>query len=141
VELDPKRIESYLQQIVAEVADVEKTLSIPDDQILSDRAKLKSLKYSVIVIAEAMTGALQHILAKKHGVAVDGYSDALMKSTQHKVVDEDLLGRLRPFFVFRNMLVHQYWRVQDEAFLENLRAGLGDFREFARQLNQKLKES
>jgi uncharacterized protein YutE (UPF0331/DUF86 family) len=141
VELDPKRIESYLQQIVAEVADVEKTLAIQNDQILSDRAKLKSLKYSVIVIAEAMTGALQHILAKQHSVAVDGYSDALMKSAQHKVVDEALIVRLRPFFVFRNMLVHQYWRVQDETFLENLRAGLGDFHEFAKQLRQKLEKS
>ena len=141
MEFDLKRIESYLQQIVAEVADVEKTLAIPDDQILSDRAKLKSLKYSVIVIAEAMTGALQHILAKKHSVAVDGYSDALMKSAQHKVVDEELLGRLRPFFVFRNMLVHQYWRVQDETFLGNLRVGLSDFREFVRQLRQNLEKS
>jgi uncharacterized protein YutE (UPF0331/DUF86 family) len=141
VELDPKRIESYLQQIVAEVADLEKALAIPDGQVLSDRAKLKSLKYSVIVIAEAMTGALQHILAKKHSVAVDGYSDALMKSARHKVVDEELLGRLRPFFVFRNMLVHQYWRVQDETFLGNLRVGLNDFREFVRQLRQNLEKS
>lgn len=83
---------------------------------------LKSLKYSVIVIAEAMAGALQHILAKNHGIAVDGYANALMKSTQHKVVDEDLLGRLLPLFVFRNMLVHQYWKVEDETFLKNLRA-------------------
>jgi uncharacterized protein YutE (UPF0331/DUF86 family) len=141
VEFDLKRIESYLQQIVAEVADLEKALAIPDGQVLSDRAKLKSLKYSVIVIAEAMTGALQHILAKKHSVAVDGYSDALMKSAQHKVVDEELLGRLRPFFVFRNMLVHQYWRVQDETFLGNLRVGLNDFREFVRQTRQYLNKS
>jgi uncharacterized protein YutE (UPF0331/DUF86 family) len=135
VKIDPKRIESYLQQIVAEVADLEKALAVPDGQVLADRAKLKSLKYSVIVIAEAMTGVLQHILAKKHSVAVDGYSDALMKSAQHKVVDEALTVRLRPFFVFRNMLVHQYWRVQDETFLENLRAGLGDFREFVKKIH------
>jgi uncharacterized protein YutE (UPF0331/DUF86 family) len=85
VELDLRRIDSYLQQIVTEVADLEKILALPDGQIVSDRAKLKSLKYSVIVIAEAMTGALQHLLAKKHSVAVDGYSDALKKSTQHKM--------------------------------------------------------
>jgi uncharacterized protein YutE (UPF0331/DUF86 family) len=138
VELDPKRIDSYLQQIVTEVIDLEKILVLPDGQIVSDKAKLKSLKYSVIVIAEAMTGALQHILAKKHSVAVDGYSDALMKSVQHNVVDEELLARLRPFFVFRNMLVHQYRKFQDETFLKNLRAGLSDFHEFARQIRRDL---
>lgn len=123
-----------LQPIAAEVADMEEILALPDDQLVSDRAKLKSLKYSVIVIAEAMTGALQHILAKKHSVAVDGYSDALVKSAQHKLAAEDLLVRLRPLFVFRNMLVHPYWKVRDETFLKNLRAGLNDFREFARKI-------
>jgi uncharacterized protein YutE (UPF0331/DUF86 family) len=108
VRLDLKRIDSYLQQIATEVADLEEILAFPDDHLFSDRVKLKSLNYSIIVIAEAMTGALQHILAKKHSAAVDGYADALMKSAQHKVVDEEILRRLRPFFVFRNMLVHQY---------------------------------
>jgi uncharacterized protein YutE (UPF0331/DUF86 family) len=141
VRLDLKRIDSYLQQIATEVADLEEILALPDGQLVSDRVKLKSLKYSIIVIAEAMTGALQHILAKKHSAAVDGYSDALMKSAQHKVVDEELLRRLRPFCVFRNMLVHQYWRVQDETFLNNVRAGLSDFREFARQIRHASKKS
>ena len=71
--LDLKRIDSYLQQIATEVTDLEEILALPDGQLVSDRVKLKSLKYSIIVIAEAMTGALQHILAKKHSAAVDGY--------------------------------------------------------------------
>jgi uncharacterized protein YutE (UPF0331/DUF86 family) len=54
------------------------------------------------------------------------------------VVDEELLARLRPFFVFRNMLVHQYRKFQDETFLKNLRAGLSDFHEFARQIRRDL---
>ena len=62
--LDLKRIDSYLQQIATEVTDLEEILALPDGQLVSDRVKLKSLKYSIIVIAEAMTGALQHILAK-----------------------------------------------------------------------------
>ena len=35
----------------------------------------------------------------------------------------------------------QYWRVQDEAFLKNLRAGLTDFHEFAEPIRQDLKKS
>lgn len=44
---------------------------------------------------------------------------------------DKLLERLQPFIVFRNMLVHQYWRVKDEVFLQNMRKGVKDFGEFA----------
>lgn len=44
--LDLKRIDSYLQQIATEVADLEEILALPDGQLVSDRVKLKSLKYS-----------------------------------------------------------------------------------------------
>jgi len=136
VELDKERIENYLYQIATEVADLEKILEASDREILADRVVMKSLKYSVIVIAEAIAGAMQHILAKKHNISIDGYSDAFSKSSRYGVVSEALLGRLRPFIVFRNMLVHQYWRVKDEVFLENLRAGLGDFREFLAEIQR-----
>lgn len=49
---------------------------------------------------------------------------------------KDLLNRLLPFARFRNMLVHQYWRVEDGMFIENLRAGLPDFRMFIKQVRQ-----
>lgn len=82
---------------------------------------LKSCKYSTIVIAEAMAGVLQHILAKKHNVVVGGYKEVFDKSMAHRLVAKDLLERLQPFISFRNMLVHQYWRVKDDVFLQNLR--------------------
>jgi len=36
VELDLKRIDSYLQQIVTEVADLEKILALADGQLVSE---------------------------------------------------------------------------------------------------------
>lgn len=136
MELDKDRMENYLYQIATEAADLEKVLEASDREILSDRVVVKSLKYSVIVIAEAMAGTMQHILAKKHNISIDGYSDAFSKSSRYGVVSEALMGRLRPFLVFRNMLVHQYRRIKDEVFLENLRAGLGDFREFVAEIQR-----
>jgi uncharacterized protein YutE (UPF0331/DUF86 family) len=93
------------------------------------------------VIAEAIASALQHILARKYNTVVDGYMDVFSKSMVCSILPEDLLERLKPFIVFRNMLVHQYWRVKDEIFLINMRSGINDFRDFIINIKNQLKDA
>lgn len=137
MQIDQERIEKYLDEIVSETLDLEAVLMRSDDEILKDRHVVKSFKYSVIVIAEAMASALQHILAKQYNVAVDGYTQVFVKTKENRILSEEFLARLQPFIAFRNMLVHQYWRVDDRIFLKNLRNGLRDFRVFVKEIRQK----
>jgi len=141
VKLDKRRIEKYLDEIAAETLDVEKILEKKNEEILKNNHILKSLKYSTIVIAEAIASTLQHILAKKHNTVVDGYMDVFNKSMIYSILTEELLERLKPFIVFRNMLVHQYWRVKDEIFLNNMRMGINDFRDFIINIKNQLKDT
>jgi uncharacterized protein YutE (UPF0331/DUF86 family) len=134
VQVEKERVEKYIDEIASETTDLEIVLARPDVDILQDRHILKSLKYSTIVIAEAIASTLQHILARRHNAVVDGYMEVFRKSSEHHVLPDAMLSRLQPFFSFRNMLVHQYWRVKDETFLANLRDGLGDFHDFARDI-------
>ena len=133
--IDIDRIEKYLNDIITEVDDVKSILNEPDEQVLRDRHLIKSLKYSIIVIAEAIGSLAQHILAKKHSVAVRGYTEAFLKAKEYKIVAPELIERLLPFARFRNMLVHQYWRVKDQLFLKNIREGLKDFDTFVKKIN------
>ena len=58
VEVDKERLEKYLGEIAAETIDIENILKKPDAEILKDQHLLKSLKYSTIVIAEAIASTL-----------------------------------------------------------------------------------
>ena len=143
MKLDKERLEKYLDQIASETIDLEKIISQKskkDDDILQDPHIIKSLKYSTIVIAEAIASALQHILAKKYNIVIDGYMAVFRESKEHKVISTELLTRLQPFFRFRNMLVHQYWRVDNKVFAENLRNGLNDFRIFVNETRKIINE-
>ena len=62
------------------------------------------------------------------------------KSKDNKVISTKLLTRLQPFFRFRNMLVHQYWRVDNKVFESNLQDGLNDFRIFVNQIRKIIEE-
>lgn len=55
--LDKERLEKYLDEIAAETIDIEKIISQKND-LLQDPHILKSLKYSTIVIAEAIASTL-----------------------------------------------------------------------------------
>ena len=134
MKLDKERIEKYLDKIASETIDIENIISQKGkNDLLRDPHILKSLKYSTIVIAEAIAGILQHILAKKHNIVIDGYMAVFRESKEHKVISIELLTRLQPFFSFRNMLVHQYWRVDNKVFMKNLKIGLNDFRIFVNE--------
>jgi uncharacterized protein YutE (UPF0331/DUF86 family) len=143
VKLDHDRLQKYLDEIAAETIDVESLLHQeprkPID-IVGNPTVLKSLKYSTIVIAEAIASVLQHILAKKHNTVIDGYTSVFTKSKEHKVISTELMARLQPFIRFRNMLVHQYWRVDDNVFENNLRNGLNDFRLFVAEIKKNIRE-
>jgi uncharacterized protein YutE (UPF0331/DUF86 family) len=84
---------------------------------------------------------LQHVLAKKHTIVSDGYVGVFRESKEHKVISIELLTRLQPFFRFRNMRVHQYWRVDNKVFVENLRNGLTDFRIFVNETRKIINEA
>ncbi len=141
MQIDQKRLTKYLDDIASETADMETLLDRPDEEILPDRHLLKSLKYSTIVVAEAIAAALQHILAKNHNVVVDGYMEVFRKAREKQLLSDDLISRLKPFLKFRYMLVHQYWRVKDQTFLTNLRGGVEDFHNFGRDIRALLRKT
>jgi len=137
VSIDHKRISRYLLTIRENIQDLELLLKQHSDQeFLKDRLLMKSLKYCLIEIAEAMSDILQHILAKKKGIAADGYVDVAVKAKQNSLISSDLMDRLLFFFKFRNVLVHRYWQVDDEELLKNTRQGGKDFEMFANRIDR-----
>jgi len=55
------------------------------------------------------------------------------------VLEEELAKRLIRMVKFRNMLVHLYWKVEDERVYEYLRNSLDDFEEFKTSIRQYLR--
>jgi len=120
----------YLNEIAVEVKIIKKNLDDSDKALLADANKMRSLKYSVLTISEAMGQVLQHILAKNYDVAITSYSKLIEKSRENEILKEDLNQKLKPFFNFRNMLAYRYWEIDDHTFINNLRNGVDDFIEF-----------
>jgi uncharacterized protein YutE (UPF0331/DUF86 family) len=126
--LDIKRIRQYLTEITRSSQELAKIAE--KGALTPDSIELKAAKYLLIELAEAMSNCLQHILAKQKGIAVSGYIDTIAKGYKEGIISERLFQKLKPFFDFRNSLVHRYWTIDDEKLIDNIKAGLNDFDHF-----------
>lgn len=129
---DPVRIKSYLTEIRRNALELGKL--IDQNDLTHDSLPLKAAKYILIELAEAMSNTIQHILAKEEGVAVSGYIDTVVKGHEYGILSEELFQRLKPFFDFRNSLIHRYWSIEDDRLIENIKNGRKDFDYFVEEI-------
>ena len=135
---DKVRIQSYLAEIRKNSLELNQLIDAND--LTVDSVPLKAAKYLLIELAEAMSNTIQHILAKEKGVAVSGYIDTVVKGHDHGILSDDLFQRLKPFFDFRNSLIHRYWNVDDQRLIGNILSGRNDFEVFISEIETYLKQ-
>ena len=129
---DPVRIKSYLAEIKRNSLALNQL--IDQNELTPDSVALKAAKYILIELAEAMSNTIQHILAKEKGIAVSGYIDAVAKAYEQGIISQDLFQRLKPFFDFRNSLIHRYWIIDDKRLIGNIKTGQNDFDVFIEEI-------
>jgi uncharacterized protein YutE (UPF0331/DUF86 family) len=131
MKIDIEKIQQYLSEIKIRHREIEELLlKNSDAEILKEPWVLKGLKYSLIEIAEAMANTLQHILAKDMGEPVVGYIETILRAGETKILPESLSQKIKPFFDFRNSLIHRYWFISDEKLLSLVRENRNDFISF-----------
>ena len=132
MKVDPIRIKNYLSEIKRNSIALQQLLD--QNEIVPDSVPLKAAKYILIELAEAMSNTIQHILAKEMGTAVSGYIDTVVKAHDNGIISDDLFQRLKPFFDFRNSLIHRYWIIDDQRLISNIQNGRNDFDHFLEEI-------
>ena len=140
MKIDIERIQRYLLEIKARHYEIDQFMGrMSDAELLEDTWVLKGLKYVLVEIAEAMANLLQHILAKEMGEPVTGYVETIIRAGEANILSDSLSKRLRPFFDFRNSLIHRYWFISDEKLLSLVRENKEDFTSFISEVEDYLK--
>lgn len=139
MKIDTSRIKRYLLEIRKSGRELKKIIA--ENELLVDSIELKAAKYMLIELAEAISNTLQHILAKEKGIPVSGYLDTITKGFQEKIISHDLFQKLKPFFDFRNSLIHRYWIIDDAKVIENIKFGKNDFDQFIEEIEKYLAKS
>jgi uncharacterized protein YutE (UPF0331/DUF86 family) len=114
-----------LASLFGEVNRAADTLSryreLSNEQLLENAERLGNIKYLFIVAIEGCIDICNHLAARGFQKTPESYAQCFQLLKEGKVVDADLAGRMARLARFRNLLVHLYWKVDDEKVVEVLR--------------------
>lgn len=140
MKIDRERLQNYLLDIQSRTKETEKLLEkYSNNEILSDNWRVRGLKYLMVEIAEIMANTLTHILTRDRGESVSGYVETIIKSGEIGIISKALSDKLKPFFDFRNSIIHRYWIISDDKLLELVRKDYKDFLNFIEEIEKYLK--
>ena len=114
---------------------------ISKDEFLGHYEKVDTAKYNFIVAIEAIIDICNRIISKRELGFPQDYSDVIKLMSQEGVLEGDLVGRLIEMVKFRNMLVHLYWKIENDRLYQYLKENLGDFEAFKEAIRKYLKKS
>lgn len=113
--VDEPRVHRLVAAVLDAVAELEGERGAE-----RDRRWLNSVKYLFVVAIEGGTDLAQHLCASEGWGPPSDNGDAMRLLARHGVVPGELGDDLARAVGFRNLLVHQYARVDDERVVRAL---------------------
>lgn len=128
--VDADRLRRLLRGIEADVRFLDGYVDRPHDELLTDGATLRGIKYAFITAIEGCARVAHHVAAAEGWPPAETNADAVRQLGREGVIPPDLATRIAVVVGFRNLLVHQYGDIDDERVLGHL-TRLSDLRTFA----------
>jgi len=104
-----------------------------DEGRRDDPIWIRGVKYTFVTAIEACVDVAQHICATQGWGPPADNGDAIRLLGEHGVLAPALARSIRQAVGFRNVLVHDYVRVNDDIVIDRLKA-LGDLQDFVSQV-------
>ncbi len=131
--VDETRVLRLLRSITDDLSILESEAAADLDR-RADPLWLRGVKYTFVTAIESSVDVAQHLCASEGwGPPLDN-GDAFAILGRHGVLESSLSQRMRQAAGFRNVLVHEYVRVDDGIVLQRLQDP-GDLEHFARQVS------
>ncbi len=129
-----KRLESCLEKLkkIAQTHTKQEFLASGDLQDIAER--------NLQIAAQCCIDIGNHIISVKKASFPKGYGEIFVKLYEIGVIDEETSQKMSRIAGFRNILVHDYLKVDHEIVFDNLQ-DLDVFIDFVNQVNQSIKDS
>jgi uncharacterized protein YutE (UPF0331/DUF86 family) len=102
-----------------------------EQEILADYAVLWAVERGMQLAAQCVIDICNHLVSEVSTERPDNYRDLILAAGRLGIIAEDFAQHLSGLAGFRNVLVHEYAKVDPSEVYRNLRDGLGDIDRFA----------
>jgi uncharacterized protein YutE (UPF0331/DUF86 family) len=134
--VDKERITSKMDDLEQCLRELEEYLPVTVDEYLGSGMRRRACERAFQLACENLLDICNMIISDEGlGIPIES-KDSIRKLRQHDVIPELLASRLEELTGFRNLLVHQYGRVDDSVAYSCLRNESGDFYEFLEEIEK-----
>lgn len=132
--INPNLVATKISEVQQSLGRLNGISSKGRDVFLTDPDLIDSAKYRLITAIEAAISICNHITARKFKRVPESYSDCFTILQECGVITAELAERLGNMAKFRNMLVHIYWKIDDENIFDILTSDLVDFENYIKEI-------
>jgi len=129
LEIDRELVERRLADIKGALEELREIAEKGLEMFLKESYLRYAAKYLMITAIEGAFSVCNHIAVRK-GRIPKSYSECFRELASLGVIDRKLGERLSRMAKFRNLLVHQYWRIDDERVFRIIEEDVADLEEF-----------
>jgi uncharacterized protein YutE (UPF0331/DUF86 family) len=102
----------------------------PYEEYVSSLAKQWEICHGLQIAIQLVIDIGNHILAGLNENGIEEYVDIIDKIGEKGIIPSDFAARIRPMVGLRNILVHEYARIDIEKVYDVIRNNLNDFTRF-----------
>jgi uncharacterized protein YutE (UPF0331/DUF86 family) len=140
VTLRPEAVQARLLRLEEVIGQLQELGRLDLDTLRRNLRDIWAAERGLQLGAEILFDIGNHILSAYYSAPAEAYEDILEQMAVHGVLPLDLRRQLKGLGGFRNLLVHDYLRLDPQKVWEHLRQAPQDFSAFAQAVRRWLEE-
>lgn len=138
--LDKELIEKKLLQLGETLQELLTFRKFTLKELKDSTALFWSVEHGLQLVIQQMIDIGSHLLVSQNLNNIDDYSDVGRKLGKHGMVSKELSDKLVLIIKFRNLLVHEYVKIETEQVFEILQKHLEDVKQFIEAIKNYLRK-
>ena len=132
--IDREVLESKMRFLREYMSDLKEYREIPIKDYLSRKKDQRFLERTLHLACECCIDIAAHIISRQGFREPKDNKDLFAILFENKIIPENVCNTMIKMAKFRNIIVHDYARIEPEIVLGILRKDIGDFKKFAREI-------
>lgn len=135
--IDRRLLEDKTRLLAEYIADLEEQQHLSLAQLRDNKLLRRYVERTLHLAVEACLGIGSHLIADLRLREPEDYKDIMVVLTENGILPKEKLEQYKKMAQFRNVIVHDYARVDPEILIGILKKNLGDLTLFAQTIQNK----
>lgn len=133
-ELDKEFIRQKIKLADEYLLEMKKFLQVDDEMIVADLKNRYSLERVFLLLVEEMIDINNYFIKELNLNPVDDLKSSFIVLGEFGILPLDFAQKIAPLGGVRNILIHQYEKIDFNLFLAKLRQNISDFEEYLKHI-------